>query len=249
MCGAIYNVNDHPALPGVLSELGYSQDEIDRITGTMIKRRDLRPTDPVLGLIPTKQGKEVMQAVWWLKLDRESLKPDTKWATFNSRSRSILSSKLHTIPPKSYRSIVFARGFFEWQPVYPGGLLHTELSEEEQQKPPKPMAKHRFLIHQPGKVMLLGALCKHWLHEDGRPLVSTSIITLPPHPGFLDIHAKSFPLVLNWDELDTWLDPKTQHEAFTHLFNSNTFREEFEAIPVDEPNFEPVGEPVILKPS
>ena len=247
MCGAIYNVNDHPGLPGILSELGYSQEEIEQITGTLIRKRDLRPTDPVPSIIHTSNGKEVVSAVWWLKLDRKTLKPDTKWATFNCKSGNILSSKLHTIPPQSYRSVVLAGGFFEWQPIYPGGVLYSGLSEDQKQKPPKPIAKQRFLIHQPGKVMLMAAMCKYWTLPDGTQLVSTGTITLPPHQAFLDIHAKSFPLILNWDELDTWLDPNTPHAAFEHLFNTTAFRQDHEAVPVDEPEFEPIGEIVHLK--
>lgn len=190
-----------------------------------------------------------MQAVWWLKLDKVTLKPDTKWATFNCQSRHILSSKLHSIPPKSYRSVVLASGFFEWQPIYPDGLLYSELSREQQKTPPKPMAKQRFLIHQPGKVMLMAAMCKHWLDHDGQPLVSTGTITLPPHPAFLDIHSKSFPLLLNRDELDAWLDPHTPHEVFEPLFHTTDFRQEFEAVPVNEPDFDASGEAVLFRPS
>ncbi len=247
MCGSISNVTDHPLLPWILTELGYSVEEIERIIGLRPNsKRDLRPTDRVLSIIPTKGGGEVMPAVWWLKLDKDTLKPDTKWATFDCQLRRLLTSKIHTIPPRSYRSVVLVEGFFEWQPVFSGGRLYTELSEEEQQKPPKPIAKHRYLIHQPGKIMLLGAMCKHWLDQSGQPLASTGVITLPPHPSFLDIHSKSFPLVLNWDELDTWLDPKIPHDHFEPLFNLTSFRQELEAVPVNDTDFEPVGEPVPL---
>lgn len=249
MCGAINNVNEHPLLPGILSELGYSQEEIEEIINLRLSpKRELRPTDRLLSVVPTKGGREVMSAVWWLKLDKESLKPDTRWATFNCQSRRLLTSKIHKIQPRSYRSVVFARGFFEWQPIYPGGRLFTGLSKEEQQKPPKPVAKHRHLIHQPGKIMLLAAMCKHWLDQAGQPLVSTGTITLPPHPDFLDIHYKSFPLVLDWDELDTWLDPDIPHEHFEHLFNHTTYRQELEAVPVNETEFDPVGDPIPLAP-
>jgi putative SOS response-associated peptidase YedK len=243
MCGAIYNVNDHPGLPGLLSDLGYTQDEINEITGTMVSdQRELRPTDKVLSLIPTKAGAKVMPATWWLKLDENTLEPDTRWATFNCQSRRILTSKMHSIAPRSYRSVVFARGFFEWQPVYANGRMFTDLSPQEQQRTPKPLGKQRFLIHSAGEIMMLAALCKHWLDSEGRPLASTGTITLPPHPDFLDIHHKSFPLILNRDELDQWLDPAVPNEAYEELFTTTTYRQTLEAVAVTDDEFAPVGE-------
>lgn len=249
MCGAIYNVNDHPALPGILSEAGYTQEEIEDILGNVVNpKRELRPTDRVLSLVPTKEGRQVMSAVWWLKLDKQTLKPDTQWASFNCQSRRILTSKMHTIPPRSYRAVVFARGFFEWQPIYPGGRLYTALTPDEQKKPLKPIAKHRYLIHDPDKIMLLAAMCKHWVGPDGEPVVSTGVITLPPHPDFLDIHYKSFPLELQQNELDRWLDKSIPHEEFEPLFKLTDYRRSLEAVPVNEPAFEPIGDPVPLVP-
>ena len=249
MCGAIYNVNEHPALPGILSELGYSPEEIEDIVGRLVNpKRELRPTDRVLSLVPGKESRKVKSAIWWLKLDKHTLKPDTQWASFNCQSLRLLTSKMHTIPPRSYRSVVFARGFFEWQPIYPGGRLYTALSPEEQKKPPKPIAKHRYLIHDPGRIMLLAAMCKYWTASDGEPVVSTGTITLPPHPDFLDIHYKSFPLILEWVELDDWLDKNIPHEDFEPLFKLTDYRKPLEAVPVSEQLFEPLGDLIPLIP-
>lgn len=203
MCGSIENVNNYPGLPGILSEAGFTPEQIADITGIrMSQKRELRPTDPVQALVPTRSGTKAMPATWWLKLDKSTLKPDMKWATFNCQSRRLLTSKLHSIPPRSYRSVVLAKGFFEWQPVYSGGRLYTGLSEVEKQKLPKAVAKSRHLIHKPGEVLFLAAMCKHRVDPAGEPLVSTGVITLPSHVDFLDIHHKSFPLILNQDELD-----------------------------------------------
>jgi len=37
----------------------------------------------------------------------------------------------------------------------PRGRLFTALAPDEQKKPPRPLAKHRYLIHDPGKIMML----------------------------------------------------------------------------------------------
>ncbi len=251
MCGAIYNVNDFPLLPGLLLELGYTRKQIDDITGNNRRaqdyKRDLRPTDSVFTLVPTRNGIQPMQATWWLALDKETLKPVYRWKSFNCKSTNIFSSKLHSIPPRSYRAVVLARGFFEWQPIYEGGYFYTGLSEELQAKPPKPLHKRRFLIHQPDQVMLMAALCKHWIDKDGNPRVSTGVITLPPHTDFLDIHHKSFPLLLTRDELDDWLNPDIKTREFSHLFELTDFRIDAETYAVNEENFEPVDTRIVLK--
>lgn len=244
MCGAIHNVTDFPLLEPLLSMADYSEADIREI----INKRELRPTDPVIGLVPTRDGARIMPATWWLKLDPESLKPDTRWNTFNCRSSQILKSKLHSIPPRSYRSVVLAEGFFEWQPIFPGGRLFSDLSPAEQEKPPKPIAKQRHLIHAPGRLMLLGAMCKHWLDDNDQPKVSTGIITLPPHPAMLDVHAKSFPLLLQETELESWLNPAIPHEAFKDLFDLREVRMNLEVQAVNDQEFAALDdEPLLLK--
>ena len=80
------------------------------------------------------------------------------------------------------------------------------------------------------------------------PTSLTDDVTLPPHPDFLDIHYKSFPLVLKPGEVDGWLDKSLPHKDFEPLFNLTDFRQSLEAVPVNEPAFEPIGDPVQLVP-
>ncbi|MCH8532390.1 MAG: SOS response-associated peptidase [Saccharospirillum sp.] len=246
MCGAIFNVSDFPLLEPLLEISGYEEADIRKI----LTKRELRPTDPVLTLVPTRSGLRLMPATWWLKLDANTLKPDTRWATFNCRSDHILTSKLHRIPPRSYRAIVAAEGFFEWQPIYSGGRLYSALTEAERSKPPRPIAKQRFLVSQPGHLLYFGALCKHWLDEEQQPRASVGIITLPPHPAFLDVHHKSFPLIIQPEELTPWMDSTRPHSDFSHLFALNQVRQSMEAVAVNEPEFEALeeAEPLVLKP-
>jgi putative SOS response-associated peptidase YedK len=75
--------------------------------------------------------------------------------------------------------------------------------------------------------MLFGAVSKLRLDPQGNPQVNTSIITLPPHTDFLDIHAKSFPLILKPDEIVDWINPNKPFSDFTPLLSMETFREPF----------------------
>lgn len=247
MCGELFNVNDYPGLPGILSGAGYTPEQIDAILGRPRDgserttepfgplRKQLRPTDQVLALVPTRTGPKLMPATWWLMLDKSTLKP-TRWSSFNCRSDRVFESPMHRNPPPSYRSVVIAQGFVEWQPIYSGGRLWSELTELEQAHPPKPVAKQRYLIQRPdGRPMIFGAFCKHWLDAEQQPLVSTGIITLRSHTQFVNIHRQSFPLVLLDDELADWLNPKRESEYFAPLLNMTEVREPFELIRLDGP--------------
>ncbi|WP_127555383.1 SOS response-associated peptidase family protein [Saccharospirillum alexandrii] len=244
MCGAINNVSDFPLLDPLLGLAGYSEAEIRSV----LNKRECRPTDDVLALVPTKLGPRLMAATWWLKLDPDTLLPDTRWNTFNCRSSQILKSPLHQMAPRSYRAVVITDGFYEWQPRYAGGRLYSDLSAEEQQHLPRPQSKQRHWIHRPGELMLLGALCKHWLDAEGNPKVSVGVITLPPHPAFLDVHAKSFPLVLRPEELEDWVNPRLRHEQFGSLFVQTEVRVDVEVQAINDQEFDLIPEePLILR--
>lgn len=82
-----------------------------------------------------------------------------------------------------------------------------------------------------------------------RPNISAGIITLPPHPRFLDAHHKSFPLILKQEELEDWLNPRIEHRAFEALFGLTDVRVEIEARAVNDGDFSALDtELLVLKP-
>ncbi|EAR10167.1 SOS response-associated peptidase family protein [Reinekea blandensis] len=230
MCGFIYNVNDFPLLEPLLDIAGYDEAEIRDI----IRNRYLRPTDTVINLIPSRTGPRLLGATWWLAT-RADGSIDNRYNTFNAKAGKLTTSPMHTQHPRSIRSVVPAQGFCEWQPVYKGGRLYSQLPG--QPKPsalPKPERKIQHLITQPDEgLMLLAAVSKLRLDEQGNPKVNTAVITLPPHQAFQDVHHKSFPLVLRPEELTRWLDPKQPWSEFDDLLNLDWFRDAFIARPVD----------------
>lgn len=231
MCGFIYNVSDFPLLEPLLDIAGYDENDIKDI----IREKYLHPTDIVINLVPSRTGPRLLGATWWLATKPDG-SPDPKYASFNSKAGKLMTSPMHTRPPRSIRSVVPASGFCEWQPVFKGGLTYTSLpGVTAGMKLPPVIQKKQFLIEQQDTpLMLLGSVSKLRVDLDGQPRVNTSVITLPPHDGFLDIHHKSFPLVLNPDELEAWLDPAIPHSEFNHLFEQTTFRQSFTATEVDK---------------
>lgn len=226
MCGFIYNVSDFPLLEPLLDIAGYEEDEIKDI----IRNRYLRPTDTVINLVPSQNGLRLLGATWWLATKPDG-SIDTRYNTFNAKAGKLTSSPMHTVKPRSIRTVIPVSGFCEWQPVYKGGLLFSELPKaDEQGRLPKPAYKVQHLItQQDSPIMYLGAVSKLRVDRDGRPKVNTAVITLPPHGPFVDIHNKSFPLVLRADELAQWLNPTTEWTEFNELLNMTEFRDRFEA--------------------
>jgi len=230
MCGFIYNVNNFPLLEPLLDIAGYDESEIREI----IRQQYLRPTNTVINLVPSRTGPRLLGATWWLATNPDgSVNP--KYSTFNSKAGKLASSPLHTQHHRSFRSIIPASGFCEWQPYFKGNYLYSQLKGIEQaSRLPTITRKQQCLIQtNDDSLMLLASVSKLRVDENRMPKVNTSVITLPPHPEFIDIHHKSFPLILRLDEVDRWLDPKIPMTEFDHLFNLTNVRQEFKVTEVD----------------
>lgn len=139
-------------------------------------------------------------ATWWLLLDRETLKPNYRYASFNSRSDKLDQPRAIAYQPyRESRCLIPATAFVE-------GLGDK---------------KHYFKIELEESVICFGGVMRSWLNsETGELVYSASIITLPPLASWSNIHPKSFPLMLPADDeqmLRLWLDRSQQDVS---VFNS-----------------------------
>jgi putative SOS response-associated peptidase YedK len=241
MCGFIYNVNDFPLLEPLLDIAGYDEQEIRDI----IRQQYLRPTDTVINMVPSRTGPRLLGATWWLATHPDG-SVNTRYSTFNSKAGKLTSSPLHTQKPRSIRSIIPASGFCEWQPIFKGDHLYTDILGDSQPAQLPPIArKQQCLIQQTDtSLMLLASVSKLRLDKEGLPRVNTSVITLPPHREFLDIHHKSFPLILNLSEIEQWLDPTIPTSEFNELLHQTTFRQDFTVTQVNE-KCQPVSDTIV----
>lgn len=247
MCGSIGNVIDSPdaqaAYALAMIRTGASFEDIKKACKLVF---NIRPTGRLPTIIQKHPAQKEIQvdATWWLKLklEQDEFKPDNQYNSFCCRSQKILSSPTHKMAPASFRSIVIAEGFHEWQPIFKGNRLYSDLTETEKKQLPDIVARQCFFVRPAsGYPVLLAALTKQWQSQQ----YSTGIITLPPHPAFIDIHYKSFPLVLLPNELDSWLNPQNPTDNFRHLFDLNKLRYDWLAIPVQGPSEnEMMGKPV-----
>ncbi|NKB35005.1 MAG: DUF159 family protein [Pseudomonadales bacterium] len=194
MCGR-FNLIDSPEIQWLCETLGISLYAHQQ-------SHDIAPGGKI-AIIHNVDGERIVSdATWWLFLDHETLKPNYKYASFNSRSDKLFTKRsIAFIPFRESRCLIPASGFVE-------GLGDKK-------------AYHKIELE--GSAIAFGGLYKeHINRETGEIVYSASIIILPPLvPQWNDIHPKSMPLMLDFenDELvEKWLDPGFQEvEEFESL--------------------------------
>ncbi len=184
MCGR-YNVTDSPEVRRLMKIVGVKLDG-------MRWSRDISPASRISIVRETADGRGLADAIWWLLLDRDTLKP-SKYTSFNTRS-----DKLNTPRSAGYRPYRQSRC------IIPASAFIEGLGDRQ--------TYHK--IELDGQAIAFGGLYQEYVNrETGETITGASIITLPPPPEWKAIHPKSMPLILpieNEATLDAWLDPDVQ---------------------------------------
>ena len=186
MCGR-FNLIDSPEIQWLCKALGIS----------LLPRhenRDIAPGSSIAIVHNVGGGHQVSDAIWWLLLNHETLKPDYKYATFNSRYDKLLQKRsISYLPYRESRCIIPASAFIE-------GLGDKK-------------TYHKIELQK--SAIAFGGLYKEYFkRETGEIVYSASIITLPPLvPQWNEIHPNSMPLMLDFEDQELiakWLDPDFQ---------------------------------------
>lgn len=184
MCGR-FNLIDSPEIQWLCQSLG-----ISLFAGH--SSPDIAPGAKIA--IVHEQGgeRQVSEAIWWLLLDHETLKPNYKYASFNSRSDKLSSPR--AIAYKPYR---------ESRCIIPASAFVEGLGDKK--------TYHKIQLQD--SAIAFGGLYKEYLNKQtGEVTYAASIITLPPlSPQWDNIHPKSMPLMLDFEDkelVDKWLDPE-----------------------------------------
>ena len=194
MCGR-YNITNDEPMRRLIARLGLATLPSPQL--------DVPPGATGEILVETDKGRELRRAIWSMliapKPDGPGYRPDPKYSTFNAQSRRLTTSPLWKRHYRHHRAILPASGFHEWT-----GL---------------PGHKQCMNIHGLGEnsALALASLYQEWTFGEEQ-VTSFAVITLPPHPRFEHVHAKSIPLMLTPDDFDAWLDPSFKDvNAFNHL--------------------------------
>ncbi len=211
MCGRMY-VNDNAYIQDLMTMIRLPENVVNI-------SQDIAPGAKV-SIIHQKQSVRVISdAIWWLLLDKKTLKPNYRYASFNSRYDKLNTSQ--SIAYKPYR---------ESRCIVPASRFVEGLGDK----------KTYFQIEPDERAIAFGGLYKEWLNEQTGELVySASIITLPPHPKLKQIHPKSTPLMLPYGDqqlIDMWLDPDfKQVDAFQDILKPKLYAAQ-RVTPIDRPS-------------
>ncbi len=189
-----------------------------------VETRGIRVPASNIQIIRERNQRELLDAKWWLMLQADG-KPNYKYATFNSRYDKLYSSRLTKGLFRQSRCIIPASGIIEGQD------------------------KKYHQIEAKDKALALGGIYKTY-HVDGEEITTASIITCPGNPKLENIHKKSIPLMLNYEDsefIDAWLNPEMENsEAFSYLLN-NQIQTDLIATPtVGARNLEARAEAVLI---
>ncbi|HDZ08350.1 SOS response-associated peptidase family protein [Pseudohongiella sp.] len=181
MCGR-FNIIDSPEVQVLLQHLGITGGQLrftpDAAPGAMISIVHDADNAPVIA-----------DAVWWLLLDPDTLKPNYKYASFNSRWDKLdRKGSLSYQPFRQRRCIIPASAFVE-------GLGDKQ-------------TYHKIEL-QDSAIAFAGLYNRYVDKKTGESVLAASIITLGSLPQWQHVHPKSMPLMLpfeNKDVISAWLD-------------------------------------------
>ena len=212
MCGR-FNLIDGPEIQLLCEELGI--DLYSHQTSA-----DIAPGGTIAIIHNVGGKRKVSDAIWWLFLDHSTLKPNDKYASFNSRSDKLNSKRAIAYTPyRESRCLIPASGFVE-------GLDDKKTYHK---------------IELEGAAITFGGLYKEHLNQEtGEVVYSASIITLPALiPQWNDIHPKSMPLMLDFEDKELvgkWLDPNFQDVNFFEGLLEPKLRKPMKVTKIDKPS-------------
>lgn len=219
MCGR-FQVEHSPELDALIHSIG-AQGEIRYA-------QDIAPGAPISII----HGREISTATWWLFLDPETLKPNYKYASFNSRSDKLNNPRsIAYMPFRESRCIIPATAFVE-------GVGDKKTYHK---------------IELVDRAIAFGGLFKSFLNtETGEAVFSASIITLPPVKEWKNIHAQSIPLMLDQDNqelIDNWLDPAFRDVDYFRPHLDPKIRKKQLVTPIERPStWNPTGNSFTIHP-
>jgi len=223
VCGR-FNLIDSPEVQWLCETLGVE------LQGDQASR-DIAPGGKI-AIIHERAGRRVVSsATWWLFLDKESLKPNYKYASFNSRSDKLSNKRAIAYTP-----------FRETRCLIPASAFVEGLGDKK--------TYHKIELED--SAIAFGGLFKAYLNKDSGELVySASIITLPPLAGqWSAIHPKSLPLMLDFEDeelVNNWLDANNQDvEQFQGLLEPSILKP-MKVTKIDKPSrWNPIEESFMI---
>jgi putative SOS response-associated peptidase YedK len=160
---------------------------------------NLAPSESVPVLHRTSEGFAVSEMRWWLHPFWSPEEPSQKFAMFNARIETVLTSRAFREPVRHRRCIIPAAGFVEWK-------------RDGKNKQP-------YFIEGRDQPLLLAGIWDVWRDQ----LMSCAIITQAANEEFSAVHDR-MPLSLDIPEMYRWLDPDVSVENLIHEFTGASIK-------------------------
>ncbi len=205
MCGRM-NVSDSPFVRELMKTLG--------LAVFPQAKNNIAPGSSTAIVFEDAGERHMHEATWSLLIEPKKkgpgYRPNPKWKTFNARSTRLESSRLWSSAVKTQRAIIPASCFFEWKDkvCYAVGPAHSAIA--------------------------FAGLYRRWQFAD-ETVYSFTVITLPGQDNFRHIHELSYPLMLEQEDFERWLDPDIREVGALRDILDSGIRREVTVTPVESP--------------
>jgi putative SOS response-associated peptidase YedK len=150
-------------------------------------RFNIAPTQPILALPNNGTGKA--DFFFWGLIPSWAKDPTIGSRMINARAETLAEKPAFRAAYKYHRCLIFASGFYEWQP-----------QAEIKTKVP------HFIHLKSGAPFAFAGLWEHWQSPDGSEIRSATIVTTEPNELMRPIHNR-MPVILPAAAQAQWLDP------------------------------------------
>jgi putative SOS response-associated peptidase YedK len=181
MCGRFVQHSD----PDVYA----SHFELDSVCAAT-PRYNLAPTQPVLVIRSTAEGKRELVPLRWGLVPSWSKGPDNRYSMINARAETVSTMPSFRNAFRRRRCLVPADAFYEWKATGKG--------------------KTPFLIRRAdGEPFGMAGLWERWHGRDDETIESCTIIVTDANTVVRELHDR-MPVILAPEDYATWLDPSTK---------------------------------------
>lgn len=199
MCSRIFVTPGNP-LKLLLGQFGLDGVDLPEIN-------NLAPTEAVPVIYWEGNGFNISPMRWWLHPAWSPEPPNQKFAMFNARIETVLTSRAFQGPVRHRRAIIPVSGFVEF----------------------KTQGKHKqpFYVHAAsGKALAIAGMWECWQNQ----VWSTAMITQAASESFAEIHDR-MPLSLNAEQAARWMNPEEDVKSL--LLELRGQSEELHWLPID----------------
>jgi len=184
MCGRYASAR---SVDDIASAFGINEDDIDAPPAA---DWNIAPTKPVAVVLVRRDRRVLTSARWGLV---------PSWASDPAIGARMINARLETVGEKpafrdalaSRRCLLPADGWYEWA-TRPDGSRQPY-----------------YLAPADASLVAFAGLWEVWYDGEGRPLLSTTIVTGPAPADLRDVHDRA-PVVVGRDTWSDWLDPRAE---------------------------------------